>query len=97
DRIQAVADESWEADEFHGGIEDRIVTLAPLGDLVDAKTRDLIAEKEAALVDETFWQFDGPMVDVDGEERVGEDDSLSEDDVRAMDWYVEGVELTSSN
>lgn len=93
DRIQAVIDGTWETHDYYGGIEDRIIALAPFGDLVDEDTRALIAEREAEIVDGTFWEFDGPLTDTEGEERVAEGESMTLEEILAMEWYVEGVEV----
>ncbi len=92
ERVQAVADGTWETGAFYGGIADGFVSLAPFGDLVEQETRDLIEQRQQDIVDGTFYEFDGPLVDQDGEERVAEGESMTLDDILVMDWFIEGVE-----
>lgn len=93
DRIQAVIDGTWETHDYYGGLEDDIIDLAPFGDLVDEDTRSLIAEREAELLDGSFWEFDGPLTDTDGEERVAEGEKMTLAEILAMEWYVEGIDV----
>lgn len=90
-RIQAVADGSWKTGEYYGNLSDGFVSLAPFGDLVDQDTRDLIADKEAALIDGSFYELTGPLVDQEGEERVADGVKMTLPEILEMDWFVKGV------
>lgn len=92
DRVQAVADGTWETGAYYGGIEDGLVSLAPFGPLVSEETQQLIEQRQQEIVDGEFYEFDGPLVDQDGEERVPEGESMSLEEILAMDWFIEGVE-----
>lgn len=92
DRIQAVIDGDWESHEYYGGIADGLVSLAPFGPQVSQETQDLIAQRTEELESGEFYEFQGPLNDQDGEERVAEGESLDLDAILAMDWFVEGVE-----
>ena len=92
ERVQAVADDSWETGSYYGSIEDGFVSLAPFGPQVDQETQDLIAQRQDEIEAGEFYEFDGPLVDQEGEERVPEGESMSLEDILAMDWFIEGVE-----
>lgn len=91
-RIEAIADGSWETGEYYGDITDGFVSLAPYGDLVTQETQDLIAEKQAAIEDGSFYELTGPLVDQDGEERVADGVKMTLPEILSMDWLVKGVE-----
>jgi len=92
ERVQAVADDSWETGAYYGGIEDGLVSLAPFGPQVTDETKALIEQRQQEIVDGEFYEFDGPLVDQEGEERVPEGESMALEDILAMDWFIEGVE-----
>ena len=96
ERIQAVIDGTWETGDYYGGIADGFVSLAPFGDLVTQETRDLIGQREDDLVSGDFYEFAGPLVDQDGTERVPEGESMSLEDILAMDWFIDGVDGDAS-
>lgn len=92
ERVQAVADDSWETGAYYGGIADEFVSLAPFGPQVDQETQDLIAQRQEEIVAGDFYEFDGPLVDQEGEERVPEGESMDLGAILSMDWFIEGVE-----
>ena len=92
ERVQAVADGTWETGAYYGGIEDGFVSLAPFGEQVTQETQDLIAEQQAAIVDGSFYPLTGPLTDQDGEERVPADTKMTLEEILTMDWFIEGVE-----
>ena len=92
ERVQAVADGTWETGAYYGGISDGFVSLAPFGEQVTQETQDLIAEKQAGLEDGTFYQLTGPLVDQDGTEQVADGVEMTLEEILTMDWFIEGVE-----
>src|SRR5690606_11939028 len=92
DRIQTVIDGTWETGEYWGGIEDGIASLAPFGPTVTQETKDLIEQRSREIVDGTYYELTGPLVDEDGSERVADGVKMTLDEILAMDWFVEGVE-----
>jgi basic membrane protein A len=92
ERIEAVADGSWETEAYYGGIADGFVSLAPFGDLVPDEVRTQIEEQQQAIVDETFYPLTGPLVDQAGEERVADGVKMELGEILSMDWFIEGVE-----
>jgi basic membrane protein A len=91
ERVKAAADGTWKTDNYWGDLNDGFVELAPYGDSVSEETRAAIEEKKAALMDGSFYYFDGPVKDQSGEVKVPEGDTLELKDILVMDWFVEGV------
>ena len=91
-RIKDVAAGTWKTGSYYGNIKDGFVHLAPFGSSVTQETQDLIAEKEDALADGSFYEFTGPLTDQDGKVQVPEGEKMSLADILSMDWFVKGVE-----
>lgn len=92
ERIQAVIDGTWTTGEYYGDISDGFVSLAPYGPNVTQETKDLIAQRQQELVDGTYYEFTGPLMDQDGTERVADGVKMTLEEILVMDWFVEGIE-----
>ena len=92
DRVQAVIDGSWKSGSYYGDLSDGIVDLAPYGEGVDSKTKDLIAAMRKRIEADQFEVFQGPVRDQGGEVVVAEGESPPLEDLLSMDYFVEGIE-----
>src|SRR5215210_8277435 len=95
DIVKSVQDGTWKSDQFWGGWKDGLVDLAPIGTMVPDDVRKM-AEDEIAKFksgEETiFTIFTGPIADQTGEIRVPEGQSMTDEELLSMNWFVEGVE-----
>ena len=95
DVVESVMDGTWESNQFWGGWQDGVVDLAPIADFVPADVR-AAAEEEMARFEsgeETIYTiFTGPLADQSGEIRVPEGESMTDEELLGMNWFVEGVE-----
>jgi basic membrane protein A len=82
---------SWKTGFYYGSIKDGLITLAPYGPKVTAKTKRLIAAKKQGLVSGKFYEFKGPLYDQKGKLRVKKGQKLTVKQLYAMDWLVKGV------
>lgn len=84
-------------DRFNGknywdGVNTGIVSLAPLGKNAKPEIQEKVYEKTEALLSGKFDVFYGPITDADGNIRVAEGESMSDNVMlNSFDWYVEGV------
>jgi simple sugar transport system substrate-binding protein len=69
----------------------RMTTSSP--DLPSAVATE-IATAEAAIIDGSLQIFAGPLTDNSGVERVAAGEVMAENEVKGMDWLVEGVQGT---
>jgi basic membrane protein A and related proteins len=91
-RVKAVMNGTWKSGFYYGSIKDGLITLAPFGPKVSAKTKALIAAKRKAIVNNTFEVFGGPLYDQSGKLKVPAGKTLSvQPDLYAMNWLVKGV------
>ncbi len=84
-------------DRFNGrnywnGVDSGIVSLAPLGKNAKTGIQEKVDEKMEELESGKFDVFYGPVIDSEGNLRVDEGESMSDDVMlNSFDWYVEGV------
>jgi len=89
--VQAVLDGTWETHQYWGGIEDNAVILADFSPLVPDDVVALVDAAKAEIISGATDVFCGPIYDQDGTLRVAEGECMSDGDMLAMDWFVEGV------
>ena len=65
-RVKAAMGDTWKSGFYYGSIKDGLITLAPFGPKVSAKTKALIAAKRQAIVSGKFYEFTGPLYDQSG-------------------------------
>jgi basic membrane protein A len=88
---EQVLDGTWESEQYYGNMADGLVKLAPFGESVPEDVRQQIEERKQATIDGTFNAFTGPIKDQDGVERVAAGETMTLEELLAMDWFVEGV------
>jgi basic membrane protein A and related proteins len=89
--VEMVQDGSFEPGEFYGGLADGTVSLAPIHAAVPEDVRQMVEEKQQAIVDGTFDYWQGPLKDNQGNDVVPAGGTLGIADINGMDWLVEGV------
>lgn len=89
---EQVMDGTYQGDEsYWGGLNEGIVGLAPYSDRVSAETQELIAERQAQIESGEWDVFCGPLVGANGVTFVEEGKCLTDGEMLAMDFFVEGV------
>lgn len=90
-KTKAAMNGTWKTNFYYGTIKDGFTDIAPFGPKVSAKTKAAIRAKRKALIDGTFYEFEGPLYDQKGKLRVPKGKRLTVKDLYAMDWLVRGV------
>ncbi len=91
-RVNDVLDGTWKSEAVWWGIKDGMVKLARLNPAVPKAVADLGAEREQAIAAGTLHPFAGPVRSQDGEVRVPAGQTMADEELLRMDWYVEGVQ-----
>lgn len=76
---------------YYGNMADGMITLGTFGASVDQATKDLVAEKAAAIIDGSLLPFTGPIKDNTGKEQIAAGASASLGDLLGQSYLVEGV------
>jgi basic membrane protein A and related proteins len=90
-RTKAAANGTWKTGFYYGTIKDGMIGLAPYGRKVSAKTKAAIAAKKKAIVNGSFYEFEGPLYDQSGKLRIPKGKRMTVKDLYAMDWLVKGI------
>ncbi|HLO02280.1 MAG TPA: BMP family ABC transporter substrate-binding protein [Symbiobacteriaceae bacterium] len=90
--IKSVLDGTWKSEQYWGGMNDQIVTVAPLADFAKAEAKTKVAEVKKQFEANSLEVFTGPIKDQSGAERVKAGAKLADGDQLSMDWFVAGVE-----
>jgi basic membrane protein A and related proteins len=89
--VKAAMDGTWKTHSYYGSLKDGFINIAPFGQSVSQQTRDAIQQKKQALIDGSFYEFQGPIKDQSGAVKVPADKRLSLSDILTMNWFVHGV------
>jgi len=90
-QIQAALDGTWKSASYYGSIKDGFTDIAPFGSSVSQATQSKIEAKKKAIMDGSFYEFQGPLYDQSGALKVKKGDKLSLGDILGMTWFVKGV------
>ncbi|GEO79928.1 BMP family ABC transporter substrate-binding protein [Pararhodospirillum oryzae] len=92
-RIQMVMDGAWKSEDTWGGLASDMVHLSPYN--TNELSPEIVAKAEearTAIVNGTLHPFDGPLVNQAGETVLPAGQSLPDEKILSMDWYVQGVQ-----
>lgn len=91
-RTQAVLDGSWRSQSVWYGIKEGMIKFAPYNEAVPEKVVRATDAVKSGIASGEVVPFVGPIKNQAGEIVVPEGESLSDDELLKMDWYVEGVQ-----
>lgn len=91
-RTEDVMNGTWESADTWGGLDTGMVKMAPYNDAIPADVQEEARAVEEGIKSGALHPFTGPINDQDGKERVAAGETLTDDVLLAMDWYVEGVQ-----
>lgn len=86
-----VIDGTWEPIFLRCGIADGCMAIAPFGPKVPQEIQDLVTQVHADITAGKIVVFAGPIKDQDGNIKVEEGKTLTDDLLGSVDWFVEGV------
>ena len=90
-RAKAVLEGNWESGDTWGGMDTGMVAMAPFTNMPD-DVAALAQEVTDKITSGDLHPFAGPVKNQAGEVVVAEGETLSDEDLLKMDWYVMGVE-----
>ena len=94
ERTRAVIDGTWQSSDVWYGIKEGMVEMARYNEALPAEVVAAADAVQEGIVDGTLHPFAGPINNQAGEQVVAEGETISDEDLLKMDWYVEGVQGT---
>ena len=91
ERIQAALDGTWESQSYWGGIGEGVVGI---GEITEAVPAEVKAEAEALrdqIASKAYHPFTGPLNKQDGSPWLAEGQVATDDELRGLNFYVEGI------
>jgi len=82
---------TWKPEQYWGTMATGIVGLSPYGPMVPQRVRDEADAAKAKILSGTWDVFHGPILDQGGQVRVAEGAKMSDAELLAMNWFVDGV------
>jgi basic membrane protein A len=93
-QIKAIQAGTWKSEKYWGGYADNIVSLAPLTSLAPEGAKAAVEKAEAKIKEGNNVIFQGPIKDQSGAVKVKEGQTLTDDEVWNINWFVQGVDGT---
>jgi basic membrane protein A and related proteins len=90
-RVKEAMAGTWKTGFYYGSINDGFTKLAPYGPGVTAATKNMIAAKEKAIENGSFYEFTGPLYDQNGKLRLKAGQRMTIPQLYSMNWLVKGV------
>jgi simple sugar transport system substrate-binding protein len=90
--VQSVLDGNWKPNQIWGGVKDGFIKVGPIHPTVPANVVALVKAAEADIASGKRHPFTGPMRDNEGKERLARDQTITDETLLKMDYYVEGVQ-----
>ncbi len=94
---QKALNEDGMVESIWGGIKDGFIDIAPINPVVPQATQDKVAQLKQQIKDGKFHPFTGPVVAQDGKEVLPAGQTMSDDALGQMNYYVKGVSSKMPN
>lgn len=89
---KAVLDGDWKSRSVWDGLKTGMVQMAPLNSTIPQHTVDRVNKDKQAIEAGKLAIFKGPLKDQSGKVRVSKGQTMSDDAVLHMDYFLEGVQ-----
>jgi simple sugar transport system substrate-binding protein len=89
--VNEILSGKWKGTNVWGGMKEGMIKLAPMNAAVPADVKKQVNGLEAQIKAGKFHPFEGPIVDQAGKERLPKGKTISDSDLNAMNYYVQGV------
>ena len=89
--VEEAYNDEWETHAYWGHMADGIMDLAPFGEMVPQKVRDEVNAAKEKIVSGDMHPFTGPISDNEGELRVADGETMTDEALLSFNWLVEGA------
>lgn len=95
--VQAVMDGTWKPEDYWGGLKDELLQIVAINPSLPEAIKTAISDTEAKIISGEIVPFTGPMKDNQGKEVIPAGHSLTDKELAAVNWYVEGIDAKIPN
>jgi simple sugar transport system substrate-binding protein len=88
---QSVLDGSWKPGGIWGGMKEDMIRIEAFNESVPKAVVDEVGARAAAIKAGEFHPFTGPIATSEGKEVAAKGAVLTDEQLGAMDYYVQGV------
>ena len=88
--------DTWEPDVYKGSMSNGIINISQAQSCADKRTQDIIDEIVPLLTSGKAYIFSGEIKDTLGNVRYMQTDTMTENQIYSMDWYVLGVQAVGN-
>lgn len=92
ERVRAMLDGTWKTGSIWHGFKDGMIKMAPYNEVIPANVVEAAEKVRTGIADGSLHPFTGPVKNQKGEEKIAAGQTISDDDLLKMDWFVEGVQ-----
>lgn len=89
--VAEIKNNTWTSQDIWWGLDKGVVDLAPFGPMVPQDVQDKVLAKKEEIRSGQTDVFVGPVLDQKGEIRIPEGVKATDEEMRSMDWFVQGV------
>jgi simple sugar transport system substrate-binding protein len=89
--VKEVQAGTWKPTSVWGGYKEGMVKLAPLNPAIPAELQSRIMAMEKQMTAGTLHPFTGPVVDQSGKTVVATGETMTDDQLNGMNYYLKGV------
>ncbi len=91
DDVQKIIDGTWTSRDYWEGLKSGMVSLDDLSENCADGTADKVKEAQDKIVSGELSIFAGPLKDNEGNEKVPAGKTMTDEELKSCDWFVEGV------
>lgn len=91
-KAKSVLSGNWKSEDLWPGIAEGVTDLAPFNEAIPADVKELVLNKKQAIKEGKVRVFDGPVINQAGEVVIPAGNTMSDNDLKGFNWYVNGVE-----
>jgi len=92
ERARAVLDGTWQPGDVWGGLNSGMFRLAPFTNMTPEEAAEATRIRDAIAAG-TLHPFEGPIVRQDGSQVIPAGQRLSDNDIRAMNYFYRGIDV----
>lgn len=95
--VQGVMDNNWQAQDYWGGLKEDLLQIVSINPNLPEEIKKAIESTEQKIKSGEIVPFTGPMKDNQGKEVIAAGHSLTDKELAAVNWYVEGIDAKIPN